>query len=118
MDNPEWYAEGLGDLDADQEALDEYAAILTLSLPQEPDLASADIKAKRRSIARQDMLWQRAYTQLIRNLAGSERGGKTRAARALHISDMQVGRIIRQDDERREALAAEVQELTAQFDGS
>lgn len=118
MDNPEWYAEGLGNLDADQEALDEYAAVLTLGLPQEPDRASADIKVKRQSIARQDMLWQRAYTELVRNLAGSERGGKTRAARMLRISDMQVGRIIRQDDERREALAAQVRELTAQFDGS
>lgn len=118
MDNPEWYAEGSGDLETDQEALDEYAAILLLGLPEEPDRASANIKAKRRAIIRQDALYQRAYVELVRGLAGTERGGKTRAARALKISDMQVGRIIRQDDERREQLAAEVQEIRSTHAGA
>jgi len=111
MDNPDWYAEGQGDLDADQEAMDEYAAILLLQLPQEPDRASSEIKVRRRAITRQDALWQRAYAELVRGLVGNERGGKVRAARALRVSDMQVGRVIRQDDERREELAAQVEEL-------
>lgn len=110
MDNPDWYAEGHGDLDADQEALDEYTEILRLDLPQEPDRASSDIKTKRRVIARQDALWQRAYANMVRDLAGTERGGKARAARQLGVTDVQIGRIIREDDQRREQVAEAVQE--------
>lgn len=104
MDNPEWYAEGPYDLDADQEALDEYTSILRLELATGPDMASADIKARRRSISRQDALWQRAYANLVRDLVGSEHGGKTRAARQLGVTDVQIGRIIREDDQRRDQL--------------
>lgn len=116
MDNPEAYAEGREDLDSDQEVMDEYTQILRLGLPEDPEQARRAIAAKRRSIRQDDELWQRTYSELVRDLAGSERGGKSQAARALRISDMQVGRIIRQDDERREALAAEVREIQAGYD--
>ncbi|MER7584319.1 hypothetical protein [Kitasatospora sp. NPDC097691] len=54
------YAEGHADLDRDQEALDEYAAVLLLALPAQPAAAAARIKRQRRLIARQDALRQRA----------------------------------------------------------
>lgn len=111
MDNPDWYADGFGDLDADQEALDEYTEILRLTLPQEPDRASADIKAKRRVIVRQDALWQRAYANMVRDLVGTERGGKARAARQIGVTDVQIGRIIREDDQRREQTTEAVREV-------
>ena len=118
MDNPEWYAEGNGDLDTDQEALDEYTAILRLSLPVEPDRAASGIKAKRRAISMQDALWQRAYANLVRDLVGNEHGGKTRAGRQLGVTDVQIGRIIREDDQRRDQLEQSVQEakLTSTFE--
>ncbi|NUP15408.1 MAG: hypothetical protein HOZ81_04755 [Streptomyces sp.] len=113
MDNPEWYAEGQGDVDTDQEALDEYTSILRLALPEEPGLASASIKTKRRAILRQDTLWQRTYANLVRDLVGNERGGKTRAARQLHVTDVQIGRIIREDDQRRAQLDAAIRAARA-----
>ena len=118
MDNPDWYAEGNGDLDTDQEALDEYTAILRLSLPVEPDRAASGIKAKRRAISMQDALWQRAYANLVRDLVGNEHGGKTRAGRQLGVTDVQIGRIIREDDQRRDQLEQSVQEakLTSTFE--
>ncbi|MFF1298123.1 MULTISPECIES: hypothetical protein [unclassified Streptomyces] len=110
MDNPEWYAEGNGDLGTDQEALDEYTAILRLSLPVEPDRAASGIKAKRRALSMQDALWQRAYANLVRDLVGNEHGGKTRASRQLGVTDVQIGRIIREDDQRRDQLEQSVRE--------
>jgi hypothetical protein len=118
MDNPAQYAEGFGDLDSDQAAMDENSEILLLSLnAEDPTAAAAQIKRHREVLRREDARWQRTYAHLVRDLAGDERGGKTRAARALKVSDMQVGRIIRQDDERREQLAAEVQEAREQHAG-
>lgn len=118
MDNPAQYAEGFGDLDSDQAAMDENSEILLLSLnAEDPTAAAAQIKRHREVLRREDARWQRTYAHLVRDLAGDERGGKTRAARALRVSDMQVGRIIRQDDERREQLAAEVQEAREQHAG-
>lgn len=109
QDNPQWYAEGNDTHRRDQDALDEYTEILRLSLPDDPAEAAAHIKRKRHLIARQDSLWQRTYAEMVRNLAGGGRGGKARAARALGISDMQVGRIIREDDTRRAELDDAVQ---------
>lgn len=118
LNNPEQYADGIGDLDSDQDAMDENTHILLLGLnAEDPTAAAAQIKRQREILRREDARWQRTYAQLVRNLAGTERGGNTRAARALKISDMQVGRIIRQDDERREQLAAEVQEARERYVG-
>lgn len=119
LNNPEQYADGIGDLDSDQDAMDENTHILLLGLnAEDPIAAAAQIKRQREILRREDARWQRTYAQLVRNLAGTERGGNTRAARALKVSDMQVGRIIRQDDERREQLAAEVQEIRSTHDGA
>ncbi|MFJ5952564.1 hypothetical protein [Streptomyces noursei] len=105
QDAPEQYAGDTTALDRDQEALDEYAAVLRLTLPTEPDHAAAHIRHRRRLVARQDALWQRTYAELVRNLAGAEWGGNTRAARALGVTDVQIGRIIKDDDKRRAALS-------------
>ncbi|MFI7104116.1 hypothetical protein ACIBK8_32825 [Streptomyces sp. NPDC050161] len=105
QDAPEQYDGDTSALDRDQEALDEYAAILRLTLPAEPDRAAAHIKHRRRLVARQDALWQRTYAELVRDQAGTEWGGNTRAARALGVTDVQIGRIIKDDDKRRAALA-------------
>ncbi|MGA5824138.1 hypothetical protein ACPC54_40615 [Kitasatospora sp. NPDC094028] len=67
-----------------------------------------EIKRQRRLIARQNALQQRTYANLVAELAGTEHGGKTRASRALGITDVQVGRILREDQQRRTRLAAAV----------
>jgi hypothetical protein len=103
------YAERHADLDRDQDALDEYAAVLLLALSAEPAAAVAQIKRRRSLIARQDALQQRAYATLVAELAGTERGGKTRAGRALSVTDVQIGRIIREDQDRRAALVDAVE---------
>jgi len=66
----------------------------------------------------QDALWQRAYANLVRDLVGNEHGGKTRAGRQLGVTDVQIGRIIREDDQRRDQLEQSVQEakLTSTFE--
>ncbi|MGW7317929.1 hypothetical protein [Streptomyces sp. NPDC054865] len=107
------YVDRQADPDTDQRALDEYAAILLLTLPVEPAAAAAKIKHRRRLIARQDALEQRAYALLVADLTGTERGGKTRAGRVLGITDVQVGRIIREDGQRRDALTAAVRDARA-----
>ncbi|MFE3502959.1 hypothetical protein [Kitasatospora sp. NPDC059160] len=99
------YADHHSYLDRDQEALDEYAAVLLLALPVEPAEAAVKIRWRRRQIAREDALQQRAYAQLVAELAGTEHGGKTRAGRVLGVTDVQIGRIIREDQQRRTALA-------------
>ncbi|MGY5127320.1 hypothetical protein [Streptomyces nigrescens] len=104
------YARGFGDLDSDQAALDEYTEILRLALPEDPREARSHIQATRDRIAQQDALWQRTYANMVSDLAGTEHGGKTRAARALGVTDMQVGRIIREDAQRRDKLAEAVAE--------
>ncbi len=102
------YTEGTADPDQDQDALDEYTEILLLTLPENPAAAAAAIKDCRRRIARQDALQQRAYARLVGDLAGAERGGKTRAAGILGLTDVQVGRLIREDQERRAALSEKI----------
>lgn len=109
------YALGHADPDRDQDVLDEYAAILVLALPAEPASAAAQIKRQRRLIARQDALQQRAYALLVSELAGTERGGKTRAGQALGITDVQVGRIIREDQQRRDALDNAIARLASEL---
>jgi hypothetical protein len=104
MEDPGQYAYG-SDPDHDQEAMDEYADILRLMLPDDPADAARMIRRKRQLISRRDARWQRTYANMTRDLTGTERGGKTRAAAAIGVSDMQVGRIIREDDQRRRALA-------------
>lgn len=104
------YARGFGGLDSDQAALDEYAEILRLTLPEDPREARGRIQAARDQLAQQDALWQRTYANMVSDLAGTEHGGKTRAARVLGITDMQVGRIIREDAQRRNRLAQAVAE--------
>ncbi|MFJ6661282.1 hypothetical protein ACIQNG_33795 [Streptomyces sp. NPDC091377] len=99
------YVDRHADLDRDQEALDEYAAVLLLALPVEPAEAAVTIKWRRRQIAREGTLQQRAYAQLVAELAGTEHGGKTHAGRVLGVTDVQIGRIIREDQQRRTALA-------------
>ncbi|MFJ2780307.1 hypothetical protein [Kitasatospora sp. NPDC087315] len=99
------YADHHADLDRDQEALDEYAAVLLLALPVEPAEAAVKIKRRRRQVAREDALQQRAYARLVAELAGTEHGGKARAGRVLGVTDVQIGRIIREDQQRRAALA-------------
>ncbi|MEW2625644.1 hypothetical protein [Streptomyces sp. NPDC048106] len=64
--------------------------------------------ARRRTILRQDALWQRAYANMVCGLAETEHGGKIRAARQLGVTDVQVGRIGREDDQRRNLLAEAV----------
>lgn len=103
MDDPEGYAYG-GDPSSDQSALDEYTEILRLAIPAEPAEAADRIRRQRHLIARQDALWQRAYANLVRDLVGNQWGGKARAARALGVTDVQIARIIREDDDRRAAL--------------
>ncbi|MFE7590118.1 MULTISPECIES: hypothetical protein [unclassified Kitasatospora] len=80
------------------------------------DLAAAQIKRQRRSLARQDALQQRAYARLVTELAGPERGGKTRAGKALGVTDVQIGRIIREDQERRALLASKVSNARDDYD--
>ncbi|WP_030888241.1 hypothetical protein [Streptomyces sp. NRRL S-1868] len=92
---------GLWDPDSDQKALDEYTAILRLQVSSDPRAARAEIKRRRLTIARQDALWRRTDADLVRDLAGTKRGGLTRASEQLDITDVQVGRIIRDDDKRR-----------------
>ncbi|MFE4397943.1 MULTISPECIES: hypothetical protein [Streptomycetaceae] len=116
QDDLDSYAKGWEDLDRDQAALDEYAAVLLLALPVEPGLAAAQIKRQRRSLARQDALQQRAYARLVTELAGPERGGKTRAGKALGVTDVQIGRIIREDQERRTLLASKVSDAREGYD--
>jgi hypothetical protein len=99
---------GGADPDADQEALDEYTRILLLDVPADAREAAVRIRRRRQLIARQDALWQRAYANLVRSVAGTEHGGKRKAARPLGVTDVQVGRIIREDDERRAALTRAV----------
>lgn len=100
------YAQGLGaTVGQDQDALDEYAEVLRLDVAEDPATARGQIQARRDNLARQDALWQRCYANLVRDLAGTERGGKTRAAAVLGITDVQVGRIIADDDKRRRTTA-------------
>lgn len=114
LNSPEQYADGIGDLDSDQDAMDENTEILLLGLiAGDPTAAVAQIRRQREILRREDARWQRTYAQLVRNLAGNERGGNTRAAEALKISSMQVGRIIREDDERREQVAQAVEIVRA-----
>jgi hypothetical protein len=120
MDNPEAHIEAYlhgDDPDSDQDVLDEFASILLLGLPEDPATARVHISRQREIIAREDALWQRADANLVRDLTG-ERGGKTAAARVLGISDVQVGRIIRSDDQRRENLATAVREAKRRLQGS
>nr|WSX25637.1 hypothetical protein OG690_38500 [Streptomyces tubercidicus] len=112
------YARGFGDLDSDQAALDEYAEILRLTLPEDPREARSHIQFTRNQIAQQDALWQRTYANMVSGLAGTEHGGKTRAARALGVTDMQVGRIIREDAQRRDKLAEAVAEAREALTGA
>lgn len=111
MDDPQQYAKGMADLQTDQDALDEYAEILRMRLPAEPAAAAASIRHRRKLIARQDALWQRTYAALVRDLAGTEHGGKTQASKAIGVTDVQIGRIIREDQQRREAMEQTVRNL-------
>lgn len=112
--DPASYAEGTGDPDVDQDALDEYAEILRLGLPVAPREATGQIKRHRELVQRQDELWQRTYAALVREASGTElggatpHGGATRAAAALGITSVQVARLIAADDERRRRLAADI----------
>ncbi|MDW6058175.1 hypothetical protein SAZ11_08750 [Streptomyces sp. FXJ1.4098] len=106
------YAMDFADLDRDQDVLDEYTEIMRLALPAEPQQMAQRIRRQRELLTRQDALWQRAYANLVRELVGPDRGGKSRAAGPLGVTDVQVGRIIREDDQRRAALAATVHEAS------
>lgn len=94
--------------DRDQVVMDEYAEILRLGLPADPVDARAQIRHRRHLISREDALWQRTDAELVRALAGPRHGGKIDAARILGITDVQVGRIIRNDDKRRDELTEAV----------
>ncbi|MFF0629781.1 hypothetical protein [Streptomyces sp. NPDC004296] len=109
------YAQGFGDLDNDQAALDEYAEILRLTLPEDPREARGHIQATRSQIAQQDALWQRTYANMVSDLAGTEHGGKSRAARTLGVTDVQVGRVIREEVQRRTALTEAVREARSEL---
>ncbi|MEO3978749.1 hypothetical protein [Streptomyces sp. CAU 1734] len=98
------YAQGFADLDRDQDTMDEYAAVLRLTLGENPADARIQIQAERERIARKDALWQRTYAELVRDLAIEHRGNKSQAGRILGITDVQVGRIIRDDNDRRNKL--------------
>jgi len=87
----------------DMTAMDEYAAVLRLTLPQDPAEAARAIRHERRRLARLDARWSWTYAALVRDLTGTERGGKARAARQLGRSEMQIGRTLREDDQRRTA---------------
>lgn len=87
------YEEG-GSREEDEDLLDEYATILALTLPSEPKKARAQIARYREVARRADARWQRIDALLVADLAGTERGGRSRAARILGISPTQVGRII------------------------
>ena len=87
------YEDG-GGRERDEDLLDEYAEILTLTLPAEPREARAQIARNREVAARASARWQRADGLLVTDLAGTERGGRSRASRTLGISPTQVGRII------------------------
>lgn len=110
MDDPEGYTR-TDQADDDQDALDEYAAILRLGLPEEPRAARAEISRQRALLARTDTLWQRTDADLVRDVVNSQRNGNKRAAgEILGVSDMQVGRLISADDRRREEFAVSVRE--------
>ncbi|MGP3992035.1 hypothetical protein [Streptomyces sp. 3N207] len=94
-----------GEADDDMDALDEYAAVLRLTLPEDPADAARAIRHERRRLARLDARWGWTHAELVRDLVGTERGGKARAARQLGRSEVQIGRIIREDDQRRTAWA-------------
>lgn len=111
------YANGFYDLNRDQAAFDEYAEIMRLALPADPAEMATRIRRKREVLARQDALWQRAYANMVRDLAGTERGGKTRAARPLGVTEMQVGRIIREEEQRRAKLADAVRQARRDLSG-
>lgn len=113
MADPASYATagGVNDLDDDQDLLDEFTQLLRLGLPADPREAAARIKAEREALAAQDALWQRTYAGMVRELTGGQWGGKTKAAKALGISDVQVGRIVTDDDRRRNTLTEQVREL-------
>lgn len=111
MDAPEEaYAYG-GCLETDQEALDEYTAVMRLTLPKEPAQARSHIARRRERLRRTDELWQRTYAALVRDLTGDERGGQARSARALGVTQTQVARILREDARRRERLRARVAQV-------
>ncbi|WP_062214676.1 hypothetical protein [Streptomyces sp. NBRC 109706] len=112
MGDPEGYAGQIHRLDDDQALLDEYTEILRLTLPADPQAARAEIRTRR---ALADALWQRADAELVRSLAGSDRGGKAAAARTLGITRMQVTRLISDDDRRRDALTQAVREAEADY---
>ncbi|MGP3991572.1 hypothetical protein [Streptomyces sp. 3N207] len=94
-----------GEADEDMDAMDEYAAVLRLTVPEDPADAASAIRHERRRLARLDARWGWTYAELIRDLVGTERGGKARVARQLGRSEVQIGRIIREDDQRRTAWA-------------
>lgn len=113
------YALGHGNLDGDLEALDEYAAIVRLTVPQDPREARAHIQSQRDRIARaaaqEDAPWRLAYVGMVRELANLP-GGKKLAGERLGITDVQVGRLIRDEDQRREVLANAVAAGRAAWD--
>ncbi|MDF4254653.1 hypothetical protein [Streptomyces sp. WMMB303] len=94
--------------DEDMDAMDEYAAVLRLTLPEDPAEAAREIRHERRRLARRDARWGWTHAELVRGLVGTDRGGKARAARRLRRSEVQIGRIIREDEQRRTAWAEAV----------
>ncbi|MFD4830105.1 hypothetical protein ACFWPV_09660 [Streptomyces uncialis] len=109
--DPEYYAEGFGDLDRDQETLDDYTGIVRLTLPADPRLAADAIRANRAALQALDTQWQRASVTLYRETVDRQDGNRLAAGRTLGVSDSQVRRVIAADDERRANLAARVREL-------
>ncbi|OKH91520.1 hypothetical protein [Streptomyces uncialis] len=109
--DPEYYAGGLGDLDRDQETLDDYTDIVRLTLPADPRLAAAAISGRRAALQALDTQWQRTNAALYRETVEGRGGNRLAAGRVLKLSDSQVRRVIAADDERRADLAARVQEL-------
>jgi len=104
MDDPTIYAGSEFSAVDDLAAFDEYTQILRLQLSADPQDAVVGIKERQRLLARQATTWARTYTNMLRDLAGPDHGGKAKAAKIIGLTEVQVGRKLREDDERRRAL--------------
>lgn len=80
--------------------LDDYRKLVQMALPSHPREAARYIKSQQEAARNDQVRWARAYASVVRDLVGTERGGKAHAARELGISEVQVGRILAEDDAR------------------
>lgn len=97
-DDPGWTSDTF---EAKQGVVDDFVEILLMGLPSAPREAADAIQLLQAGLRREVSLWSRTYAAMVRELVGDARGGKAAAARELGVSEVQIGRILREDAARR-----------------